>query len=225
MRNKIGNSIWGILFVLIGLAIGLKAFNIIDSSIFFNGWWTLFIIVPSITSMIKEGVKPSNSISLIIGILLLLSATGIYTWDFTSKLILPIIFVGIGISIIFKDFFNKSINTIKSINKDGIVEYNAIFASQEILVPAEEFKGAKINAIFGGVELNLKNAIISKDIVIESNAIFGGVEITVPSNVKVKVSSTPIFGGVNNKANIQNDKSVHTIYISCTCMFGGVEIK
>lgn len=225
MRNKVGNAIWGILFILIGLATGLKAFNIIDLSIFFNGWWTLFIIVPSIVSMIKEGLKTSNVICLVIGLLLLLSATGIYTWDFTSKLILPTILVGIGLSIMFKDVFNKKIKVIKSINKDGIAEYNAIFSSQEVLLPAEEFKGASINSIFGGVELNLKNAIISSDIVIEANAIFGGIEITVPTNVKVKVSSTPIFGGVSNKANIQNDENTHTIYMNCTCMFGGVEIK
>ena len=83
----------------------------------------------------------------------------------------------------------------------------------------------KINAIFGGVKLDLKNAIIDQDVVINASAIFGGIDIYVPKNVKVKTKSVPIFGGVNNKANISTDEKSHTIYINGTAVFGGIEIK
>ena len=89
----------------------------------------------------------------------------------------------------------------------------------------EKFTGTSVTAVFGGVELDLRNAIIEEDVVINASAIFGGIDIYVPTNVKVKTKSMPIFGGVNNKANISPDEKKHTIYINGTAIFGGIEIK
>lgn len=226
MRNKIGNAIWGILFVIVGLIIGLKALGFIDNiSFYFNGWWTLFIIIPCVISIVENGFRTSNVIGLLIGVLLLTSTYNILPWDIFGKLIIPIIFVAIGVNIIFKDNFNRNSKIIKDLNKNGQIEYSVVFSGQEINIPNQVFEGANINSIFGGISLNLKNAIIDKDIVIDATAIFGGVDIVVPSNVNVKVSCTPIFGGVSNKVTAVTGENVHTVYLNAVCMFGGVEVK
>ena len=85
-------------------------------------------------------------------------------------------------------------------------------------------KDMSLNATFGGVKCDLREAIINEDIVINASAIFGGIEILVPENVQIKVKSVPIFGGVDNKAQ-NNEADEHTIYVKATCMFGGVDIK
>ncbi|MCX8074738.1 MAG: cell wall-active antibiotics response protein [Clostridia bacterium] len=224
MKDKFGNILWGAAFILIGLIAALKSFNVVDFNVFFEGWWTLFIIVPAVVSMVQNGIKTSNVIVLLIGVFFLLSARDILGYDTFAKLIVPTIFLLIGVNIIFKDQFNKNYKTIKTLNKNGLNEYNAIFSGQEVNFPAEKFEGANINATFGGVDLNLKNAIIDSDIVIEASAIFGGIKILVPQNVRVKVSSTPVFGGVSNKVNPVAGENMPTIYVNSTCMFGGVEI-
>ena len=89
----------------------------------------------------------------------------------------------------------------------------------------EKFSGADLNAIFGEIKCDLRNAIIDSDVVINTSSTFGGIEIYVPSNVKIKIKSIPIFGGVENKANTTEDENSHTIYINGTALFGGVEIK
>ena len=61
------------------------------------------------------------------------------------------------------------------------------------------FYGTELNAIFGGVDCDLRGAFIEQDCVIKANAIFGGIDIYVPEGVNVKVHSTSIFGGVDNK--------------------------
>lgn len=73
MKN-LGNVIWGILFIIIGLIVGLNAFGITKIDIFFDGWWTLFIIIPSFIGLIKDKEKTGSIILLLIGIVLLLSA-------------------------------------------------------------------------------------------------------------------------------------------------------
>ena len=45
MKN-VRNVLWGIVLIAVGVIIALHAFGVADISIFFDGWWTLFIIVP-----------------------------------------------------------------------------------------------------------------------------------------------------------------------------------
>ena len=223
--KKIGSLIWGILFIIVGLIFGLNAMGITDINIFFRGWWTLFIIIPSLIGVIKESYKVGNYIWLLIGIVLLLSAQGIINFSTIWKLAIPTILVIIGLSIIFKDVVGSKINDkIKELNKQGKTEYYATFSGEELTFTGSEFKGASLNAIFGGIDINLKDAVIEEDIVINSTAVFGGVDILVPNNVNVKVKSSSIFGGTDNKMT-ENKENVPTIYVKAFNLFGGTEIR
>lgn len=223
--KKVGSLIWGILFIIVGLIFGLNAMGITDINIFFRGWWTLFIIIPSLIGVIKESYKVGNYIWLLIGIVLLLSAQGIINFSTIWKLALPTILVIIGLSIIFKDVVGSKINDkIKELNKQGKTEYYATFSGEELTFTGSEFKGASLNAIFGGIDINLKDAVIEEDIVINSTAVFGGVDILVPNNVNVKVKSSSIFGGTDNKMT-ENKENVPTIYVKVFNLFGGTEIR
>ena len=225
MKN-FGNLLWGLVFLVLGLIFGLNALGITDINVFFKGWWTLFIIIPCFIGLFKDKNKTGNIIGLIIGVILLVCVQGIIPFSLIWKLALPLVFVIIGIVLIFNGVITGRVrNKIKEMNKGENTEYCATFATQRTKVDGEEFKGANINAIFGSVELDLRNAIITNEKVIEASAIFGGVDIYVPSNVKVKVTSVPIFGGVSDKSNKPADENAPTIYISAFCMFGGVDIK
>lgn len=218
--KKFGNILWGIILILLGLIIGGNALGITNIDIFFDGWWTLFIIIPSLIGLFKENDKTSNIIGLIIGFALLLGCQNIIDFNLIWKLFLPTILVIIGLSIIFKGMLNKKVN--KEIKKENKGSYCAAFSAQEIKIE-ENFKGTDLTAIFGGIEFDLTNAKIEKDVVINANAIFGGIDIFVPSNVIVKTNSTSIFGGVENKSTTK--EKTHTIYINGTAIFGGIEIK
>ena len=202
--------------------------GITNINIFFDGWWTLIIIIPCFIGLFKENEKTGNVIGLLIGLALLLACQNIINFDLIYKLAFPTILVIIGLSIIFKDTVGGKINKeIKKLNESKAKEneYCATFSGQDIKFDGEQFTGADITAVFGGVECDLRKAIIETDTVINTSSIFGGIDIYVPENVKVKVKSSSIFGGVsNNKKHIQNEEA-YTIYINATCLFGGVEIK
>ena len=219
------NIILGLILIILGVIIGLNTFGITSIDIFFDGWWTLFIIIPAILGLSKEKDKTGNIILLLIGILLFLACQDILNFDLIWKLIIQIVLVVIGLSFIFKDTFNKQVvEEIKKINKlSKDNEVCATFSEQKINYDNERFKSSEISAIFGSVKLDLRNAILDDDVVINTTSIFGGIDIYVPKNVKVKVKSSSIFGGVDEKTK-KNDGKV-TIYINATCVFGGVDIK
>lgn len=224
MKDK-GNLIWGIILIVIGLIIGLNSLGIANINIFFDGWWTLFIIIPSLIDIIKRPSKGESYVWLAVGVVLLLCAQGILSFKIIGKLILPTILVGIGLSILLKDKVGAKVKEkIKTLNQDSLEEYYATFSGQEINLKGDEFKGASLNAIFGGIDLNLVEAQIQKDTLINVTSVFGGVDIKVPSNVNVKVKSTSIFGGVDNKVKKYNE-SLPTIYVKAFCLFGGADIK
>ena len=70
--NKISNLLWGLVFIVVGVIFGLNILDITDINIFFDGWWTLFIIVPCFIGLFKDEDKSGNLIGLIIGVCLLL---------------------------------------------------------------------------------------------------------------------------------------------------------
>ena len=55
--KKTTSIIWGIALVAIGVVLGLNAFGVTDIELFFDGWWTLFIIVPSAVGLFREKDK------------------------------------------------------------------------------------------------------------------------------------------------------------------------
>lgn len=226
MREKSSNLLWGLFFIVIGIGFAGNAFDIWHFELFFRGWWTLLIIVPCGISLIQKGFHTSNFIGLFIGIILLLSTRGILDVKVIGKLIVPLIFVIIGFSMILKSIFRGERGKYLEIEyQGGNTEHSAVFCGTSYQITGEKFMGTTINAIFGGVDLDLRNAIIDEDIVINATAVFGGIEIKVPPNVKVKVSNIPIFGGVDNKSIPSPDPDAPTILLNSTCMFGGIDIK
>lgn len=224
MKDK-GNLIWGIILIVIGLIIGLNSLGIADINIFFDGWWTLFIIIPNLVDIIKTPSKGESYVWLAVGLVLLLCAQDILSFKVIGKLIFPAILVGLGLSILLKDKVEAKVKEkIKTLNQEGLEEYYAIFSGQEINPKGEEFKGANLNAVFGGIDLNLTEAQIQKDTLVNVTSVFGGVDINVPSNVNVKVQGTSIFGGVDNKVK-KYTENLPTIYVKAFCLFGGTEIK
>lgn len=225
--KKVGNILWGVVLIVIGVIFALNALGITSIDIFFDGWWTLFIIIPSFIGLIKNDNKTWSLIWLIIGILILLSVQNIISFDIIGKLLIPIVLVIIGLSLIFRDTINKRVSDkIKTLNASGEKEeYCSTFGSQNVNFSGKDFNGANIDAIFGSVDFNLENSTVLDDKVINATAVFGKIEITAPSNVNIKVKSTPIFGSTQNKVKKPYDEHIPTIYINSVAIFGGVDIK
>lgn len=235
MRNKLSNVLWGLFFIIIGVGIAGNVMNIWDFELFFDGWWTLLIIIPCFISMVQGGFGTGSTLGFIIGLLLFMSYQIDLNFSIWS-LIVPAVFIFIGIRIMFQSAFRKGpkyfeqrINMNNDINGQtftgaGKSEYSAVFSSNRVNI-TDQFYGTNLNAIFGGIVLDLRNAIITTDVEINATAVFGGMDLYLPLGVKIKTNNVPIFGGVSNKAQQSTDPSAPTIYLNSTCMFGGIDIK
>ena len=115
--KKFESILWGFVLIVLGLILGGNSLGITNIDIFFDGWWTLFIIIPSFIGLFKENEKTGSIIGILIGVALLLCCQDILSFEIILKLIFPTILIIFGISMIFKDVISSKINDeIKKIN-------------------------------------------------------------------------------------------------------------
>ena len=247
------NIIWGIVLVAAGVIFALNSLKITNIDIFFEGWWTLFIILPCAIGLVTSRDKGGNAAGLVIGVFLLLCARGILEYSMIWKLLLPAFVVAIGLKMFFGGLFGgrKKEKEWKNFNEEIEAELNAafddddddddddepesetatgdshyestIFSFHRVNYDNRAFRVAKLNVIFGGTQFDLRKAIINEDCKISTNCIFGGVTILVPENVNVKVLGNGVFGGVSDKTT--HHKGAPTIYIHNNTIFGGITVK
>lgn len=223
--------IWGIAIIALGVIFGGNALGLFNLDIFFDGWWTLFIIVPSVISLFTDKEKLSSLGFIAAGVILLLAAQKVFTYEVAWQVILAVFLVIAGITLIIKTtFHNKNdaevMKKVKEAEKDPskMDSQVAIFSGSERTYKDEVFQGANLAAVFGGVDLNLKKAKFASDTVIKAFTLFGGINIVVPSNIKVKLKSGFIFGGFSDDRKNPTEDSKHTIYIDAAGGFGGITI-
>lgn len=228
--KDLSRILWGIVLILLGIIWGLNATGVTNIDIFFDGWWTLFIIVPSAISLVnpKNNGKVSSVICLVIGIFLLLGSLDVFDFDILWEILLPVIVVIIGLSLIFG---NKAKTTVKekidNTDFSNVEVITATFGEQNINKAGEKFEKANLDAVFGSIKLDLRDADLKNETFIKASAIFAGITILVPKDVEVKIKSTPIFGGVTSEGLDEktNKNAKKTIYVDGFALFGGIEIK
>ena len=204
--KKIENAVIGFILIIIGVIIGLNAFHITNIDLFFDGWWTLFIIVPCFFGLFKDQDKTGNIIGLIVGIYLLLYCQGLINFQFVWKLVVPVIFVLIGLKMIFKDTFNKK------------KPHQNIYDNQL-------YTGGNYDVIFNGLILDLSNAYLNEETNITISTLFGGVDLYLPDDVNIQIQSSNFLGGVDLHKRENKIENTKVIYLNARCIFGGINIK
>ena len=225
--KKISNLLWGLVFIVLGVAIGLDSFGLTEINFFFDGWWTLFIIIPCFIEIFRSKFKILNIIGIATGTALLLFCQRIFSLEMLLKLAVPTILVLIGITLVFKDaiFAPKSAPLKKSTDKKGEEDkYKTSFSNKKIKYDNQVFYGNDLSASFCTLVCDLRNAIINEDVIINANATMGSVEILLPATVNVETKSMGI-GGVHDNRPQKDVASAPTVFVSGMCVLGNVEIK
>jgi predicted membrane protein len=216
--KKVSNIILGLSISILGILIGLNILEVLNFTSFFAGWWTLFIIIPSLFYVISSKNKAISIIFFIIGILLFLACNMIIDFSIIWSLLVPIIILGIGFSFLF-NYFKEDNSRKNKKNEIGIV-----FDKQKIKT-SKAYDGGSVNTIFGYLEYDLEKSKISKDIMIDITSLFGVTTIYLPSNVNVIVKSYTIFGTFKNSRETNKKSNDNTVFISSKSVFGGVNIR
>ena len=225
MKNKKG-IIWGIIWILVGIFVALSWFEVIKIEVFFKGWWTLFIILPGIVGLCTEKDKLGNLVAICIGVFFLLWQQGVVEFEMFWKILVPIALVAFGVKMIVRAATGKRAPKKEEDSLKGYPKktYVGVFSGSDADLSGEVVDELTCVAVFGGCDIDIRDAIFERDCNVRAVSVFGGCDIRMPSNVNVEVHHFSLFGGVENNKSEKRPNSSVTVHIYATCIFGGVDV-
>lgn len=219
-----GKKVFGILLVVVGIFLLLSETEVINITFgdIISSYWPLIIVIIGMYKLLINSIsKITGVILVIIGILLQLKVSGYFN-IFEYDLFWPIVIILLGIWILL----SSKRDGWKVSTKDTLNTF-ALFSGFNIKNSSQSFKGGNITSIFGGVEVDLREASILKEqeARIDILIAFGGAEIFVPQEWNVVIKGVPVFGGWENNTVNNNDNNSPTLIVKSFVMFGGFEVK
>lgn len=193
-----------------------------------KGWWALFVILPCFFALFTDKDKVGPCVGIGVGVLLLLAARDVITWNMMWQIALALMIIGFGVQmLLFKSWRHQGSCDVQTVSRDGkeIRRIESSFGKQDLSFAGERFEGADVQTSFGGLILNLKGAEIAEGAFIDLNVGFSGVTIIVPEGLSVQTNVTSGFGGVTDNRKAKVSSGDPTLLITGKVGFGGVEIK
>jgi len=192
-------------------------------------WWPLILIGAGVNQLSRGPVSKTSGIALVvIGALFQMRTLHIITVSLV-RFFWPAIIIAIGVSMLMPRTLKKeNYEFSKSEVNEDVVDNLALFSGMKSRNVSKNFRGGSLVALFGGIELDLRDAyILNTGARIDVTAAFGGVNIIVPPEWKVVVKGIPAFGGWSNKTRGKNyvNPEAPVLTLQCFVAFGGVDIK
>lgn len=219
MNNPtIARILTGVLVLAVGVLALLDALNIISFWSHAGTWWPSAVIIAGLLVLVNNVREYVTAIVLIVvGAILQLNALKLADVD-VWQLIWPVIIIGVGISILVN---RTNVRKLKTQDSDSI---SAVLGASDTVNKSKDYQGGKINAILGGVSLDLRDATIKKEATIEVFTLCGGIELKVPRDWQVRQNVFPILGGVETKSHTSEKTDGPILNIQGTVALGGVEV-
>ncbi|MGH9414111.1 MAG: LiaI-LiaF-like domain-containing protein [Terriglobales bacterium] len=103
----------------------------------------------------------------------------------------------------------------------------AIFGGYQRRINSQQFRGGHVEAIFGGVQIDLRRAEIDgNEARVDVSAVFGGVELRVPERWIIEMRGQPLLGGFSDETHQDMPQpGAKRLIITGFAMFGGVVVK
>ncbi|HTS28306.1 MAG TPA: DUF5668 domain-containing protein [Bryobacteraceae bacterium] len=223
----------GLILVGVGALFFLNNLHIFYIRDWFR-FWPAILVAAGIVKLV-DSTYPSGRVlgGILAGFGGIFLARALGFVDIGMREIWPLFLVGLGLLLLVQrnaDWQMKlQVPGAPQVSKSGNVKVDAVLGGSKRVVTSQSFRGGEVTAVFGGVELDLRQANITEDsAVIEINAVFGGVEMKIPRNWSAVVQGIGIFGGYADNT-VQPEPvlapGVKQLIVRGAAVFGGVEVK
>jgi predicted membrane protein len=220
----------GAIILAIGAIFLLNNMGIVNAGHFFQ-FWPLILVFAGIVKLFDPCRRAWGAILLIFGVLLQLNHHGF--GHFSWGEMWPIVLIAAGGFAMWSALQARKMTENLGANPgDPLTTLNesAIFGGVQKRVNAKEFRGGQLQSLFGGIEIDLRDADMAENqAVLHANAVFGGIELRVPETWYVAARGQGIFGGYTDSTRYtppaDPDKPKKTLIVMGTAVFGGVEIR
>ncbi len=188
-------------------------------------WWPLILVAIGIGCIAERPSRPpfAGVMFLAFGAIFLLANFDLFRWRWVGSL-WPLVLIACGIAIIF-----RGRTPVPEGSNEEVVHLTVLFGGNERVVKSQAFRGGSANVLFGGVDLDLREATpVPEGATFHVSAAFGGVELRVPPSWDVKLGGFPLFGGLRDerhRAAAPPGVPAPVLRVRGTVLFGGLSVK
>jgi predicted membrane protein len=242
-----GGVAFGLFLVALGIVLLLGQMGIVSTDYLFRFFWPTILIFLGVELMFSRNRFSRNRFNqeaggflTLAGIILLLAKLGYFHFNFSGIWALACIYWGIWI--VARTFgFRRWWESQSGRTADGNVidvtetdppktpaDFSAVFATVKRPITAKNFKGSKLEAIFGEVVIDLTRAEIEGDeATVQADSVFGACIIRVPGTWHIVVRGSAVMGEFADKTRQQPEEGpgVKTLIVTGGAVFGSVEVK
>jgi predicted membrane protein len=213
----------GVLIVVVGLLFTLENVGFIDGHDYLR-YWPVALIAVGLLKLWQGtgGAVFGGFIFVFAGVWLLLQGMGIVTVSLWN--LWPMLLVFAGASMVWRGMHGHAVEGATG-DAHSTVSALAVLAGVNRGNTSKTFRGGELTAVFGGCQIDLRQAAIDGEAVIDVFAMWGGIEIKVPENWSVSGRVTPILGGYEDKTRTVSDGTNQRLLVRGLVIMGGVEIK
>jgi predicted membrane protein len=227
-RDASSGIFLGAVICIIGVFLLFDHLGLISVS---NLWrfWPLLLVVAGVVNLMESGKQVWGALLVVVGLLFQLDNLGIIHFRLAD--LWPLAVIAAGLMMIWGSFKARRFKTSVS-GAMNAMNATSVFGGVERRVSVRDFKYGSVSAVFGGVELDFRDAEMEgEEAVMEINVIFGGVEIRVPDHWRVEARNQTLFGGYTDTTRGYTNgpggavPSSKTLVITGQVLFGGIEVK
>lgn len=221
-KNVLMRVFFGLMVVGLGGLLLLQNLGIINGNVWGMYWgtfWGAAFILSGAVALWNRGAWFWGTVLLAVGASIILGAFGVVDAGFW-KIFWPLVLILLGVSLVFRGSFGA--RQTKSSGASG-AEKIAIFYGEQSR-PKGNYTGGSLAAVFGGIDLDLRQADVKDGSIIEVFALCGSVTIMLPDNVIVKNEVRGILGGSEDKT-MPKTSAKKTLVVRGDCVLGGLELK
>jgi hypothetical protein len=214
----------GLGILTLGLLWTLDNLNYLNADNFTRYWPVVLIAIGAV--QLADRMRVGPIVLIVIGALLLADNLNFINFDLGD--LIPIAIAAWGAKLVWDALGRRTARPVTG-DSDATVHAFAMMAGVRRQSTSREFRGGDVNAIMGGVDLDLRNADIraGEEVIIDALAFWGGVEIKVPPHWKVVGDVLPIMASFEDKSSGTGHSAANapTLIVRGTAIMGAIEVK
>ncbi|WP_257304100.1 cell wall-active antibiotics response protein [Geothrix campi] len=216
----------GVAIIVAGLVLTLDNLGLIQAHTIFK-LWPLVLVAMGVAKIRQD--RQNSSLG---GWFLVLGGAFLLLFTFgrghLADALGPMLVVALGILIVVKALKQNRGVPPELARSEDFLQGTAIFGGFKRRVSTQAFKGGELTAIFGGYEVDLRQAVLENGQArIDVFVLFGGGEIRVPEGWEISNRATAIAGALNDSTHHgpASPDARPCLVITGLILFGGTEVK
>jgi hypothetical protein len=211
-----GRVLWGLALLAVGGVLLAGQAGLVDAREVLSTWWPLLVVAGGLLKLVDRPRDLGGALA-VIGVGLVLLA---WRLDLVGAALLPLVLIGAGVVVLLRTPHAEAIRA-----EGPTTDLVAVFGGRDTNVVAPVYHGGRAVAVFGGVDLDLRQTSLPPEGAdLEIVTVLGDVEVTLPMGWNVKVTGPTVLGDLDDRS-LGAPADAPTLRVHVTVVLGDVTLR